>query len=246
MTEGEDFLTRWSRRKRGAVTDSGEKAKPAAAPEQRDDDAAETASVSKTASVSLQNDESGSGLSFDLSKLPSLDSIGPATDIRLFLQPGVPEALSRAALRRAWAADPGIRDFIGLAENSWDFTAPNSMAGFGALDPSQVPRLLANLFSDGAEDNKTDSVPTAASPEGIVGSDQNPSAAEGEPQLDETADESIAAQAQGAALSQLASPALQDENSLHRTNDIALQNSPPAENIEVAPQHRQRGRALPE
>jgi hypothetical protein len=29
-----------------------------------------------------------------------------------------------AALRRAWVSDPVIRDFIGIAENQWDFTNP--------------------------------------------------------------------------------------------------------------------------
>lgn len=29
--------------------------------------------------------------------------------------------------------DPVIRDFIGLSENSWDFTDPDSIPGFGSL-----------------------------------------------------------------------------------------------------------------
>ena len=72
---------------------------------------------------------------FDLASLPSLDSITAATDIRAFLAPGVPKELARAALRRAWSADPAIRDFKGLAENDWDFTDPTAMPGFGALPP---------------------------------------------------------------------------------------------------------------
>jgi hypothetical protein len=55
--------------------------------------------------------------------LPLLDAIGAATDIRPFLEPGVPQDSARAALRRAWTADPAIRDFIGLSENSEDFNA---------------------------------------------------------------------------------------------------------------------------
>ncbi len=82
----------------------------------------------------------------DLSKLPSIDSIGPQTDIRLFLQAGVPATLKRAALRRAWAADPAIRDYIGLSENSWDFTAPDSMPGFGTLDPAAAKKMVAQIF----------------------------------------------------------------------------------------------------
>jgi hypothetical protein len=149
MTDPEDFLSRWSRRKREAKAED---------PPQRDDEALsanaadeERETTSAKAQDTLARSESGESASadvFDLSKLPSLDSIGPATDIRMFLQPGVPGALSRAALRRAWSADPAIRDFIGLSENSWDFTASDSMHGFGALDPADAKRMLAQLFSE--------------------------------------------------------------------------------------------------
>ncbi len=85
---------------------------------------------------------------FDLTHLPSLESITAATDIRGFLSPGVPKELARAALRRAWAADPAIRDFVGLAENAWDFTDPTAMPGFGPLPPGyDVKQLVAQIFS---------------------------------------------------------------------------------------------------
>ncbi len=55
----------------------------------------------------------------------------PDSDIRAFLEKGVPVALTKAALRRAWTADPAIRDFMRIAENQWDFTDPTSIPGFG-------------------------------------------------------------------------------------------------------------------
>src|SRR5207245_615081 len=61
---------------------------------------------------------------------------------------GVPAALTRAALRRAWSADPAIRDFIGLSENSWDFTAPGGVAGFGPLTAEDARRLLAQAIGE--------------------------------------------------------------------------------------------------
>ena len=73
----------------------------------------------------------------DLSNLPPIESITGGTDITAFLRKGIPPELSRAALRRAWAADPAIRDFVGLAENAWDFNDPNAMPGFGPLDCSE-------------------------------------------------------------------------------------------------------------
>jgi hypothetical protein len=41
-----------------------------------------------------------------------------------------PADLTRATLRRAWSADPAMRGFIGLSENSWDFNATDGVPGF--------------------------------------------------------------------------------------------------------------------
>ena len=58
----------------------------------------------------------------------------------------VPVELTRAALRRVWTADPAIRDFVGLAENAWDFTDPNAMPGFGPLESTdEVRRMIAQV-----------------------------------------------------------------------------------------------------
>ncbi|MFN3350672.1 DUF3306 domain-containing protein [Pseudorhodoplanes sp.] len=147
MTEREDFLKRWSRRKREAKVEE---------PSLRDDTLPATPAKEEVerpkahaqdAPARSETGEAATTEPFDLSKLPSLDSIGPDTDIRMFLQPGVPASLSRAALRRAWSADPAIRDFIGLSENSWDFTASDGMPGFGVLDPADAKRLLAQVFA---------------------------------------------------------------------------------------------------
>jgi hypothetical protein len=162
VTDPEDFLSRWSRRKREA------KVEPEAHPgHEQAVRSGEAESKSSTPQAPVRTDEADLGAAppaeiFDISKLPSLDSIGAATDIRVFMQPGVPEALSRAALRRAWSADPAIRDFIGLAENSWDFTASDGMHGFGALDPADAKRLLAQLFGEG--DEKSDGAPDDIAP----------------------------------------------------------------------------------
>jgi len=81
--------------------------------------------------------------------LPPVEAIGAATDVRGFLKPGVPADLARAALRRAWASDPAIRDFIGIADNQWDFTKPDGVPGFGPLRITpDLERLLTELFGD--------------------------------------------------------------------------------------------------
>ena len=132
MTE-EDFLTRWSRRKRSRAEDA--KAVPEAAPVR-----AET--LPNSAEQVIANAEPA----FDPATLPPIDSITAVSDISAFLQQGVPAELTRAALRRVWTADPAIRDFVGLAENAWDFTDPNAMPGFGPLESSdEVRRMIADL-----------------------------------------------------------------------------------------------------
>jgi hypothetical protein len=74
---------------------------------------------------------------FDPANLPSIESIAADTDIVAFLRAGVPTELVRAALRRAWTSDPAIRDFVGIAENQWDFNDPNAIPGFGPLTASE-------------------------------------------------------------------------------------------------------------
>jgi len=87
-------------------------------------------------------------LALDPETLPSLDSIGPKTDIGPFLQPGVPGDLRLAALRRAWSADPAIRDSRGMAENDWDFMATGAVFGFGELEPDLDGRMLAQVIGE--------------------------------------------------------------------------------------------------
>ena len=126
------FLARWSRRKREARA-------AADAPPQTEP--GETPNVAPITAA-----ESSVDAEVDLSRLPPIDSIDAATDISAFLRKGIPQELSRAALRRAWTADPAIRDFVGLAENAWDFTAPGGVPGFEPLRAiDDVQRLAAQV-----------------------------------------------------------------------------------------------------
>jgi Protein of unknown function (DUF3306) len=112
MSEPENFLARWSRLKREAaveVSGGGEHAPVGMPP------------IAHPPPVTA----------FDPATLPPIELIDAATDIRPFLEACVPEALTRAALRSTWSADPAIRDFIGIAENQWDFNDPATIPGFG-------------------------------------------------------------------------------------------------------------------
>src|SRR4029077_7780197 len=73
---------------------------------------------------------------------------GAGSDIRSFPAPGLLADLTRAALRRAWLADPEIRDFIGLSENSWDFNAPRGVPGFGSLERDDARGPLARAIKE--------------------------------------------------------------------------------------------------
>src|SRR5262249_16733313 len=107
---------------------------------------------------------------FDPASLPSIESIGAGTDIRAFLAPGVPAELTQAALRRAWAADPAIPDFLGPAETAWDFTAPDGVPGFGSLSADEIPQLAAQFFAP-APSEKDPAVPDSPSPETTAAGD---------------------------------------------------------------------------
>src|SRR5581483_844158 len=135
MSEPENFLTRWSRRKQEAERERPEAATPA---EDKRDDATSADRLPATEKPEAE---------FDLSTLPPIESITAGTDIRMFLQKGVPTALARAALRRAWTSDPAIRDFIEIAENQWDFATGGDIPGFGPLEASEeVRQMVASMF----------------------------------------------------------------------------------------------------
>jgi hypothetical protein len=128
MNEAENFLSRWARRKSDAEAVSPMESSVAPQPD-----------IKAEGSPDPEN--------LDLESLPSLDSITETTDISGFLRSGVPPELTRSALRQAWASDPAIRDFIGIAENQWDFNDPNTIPGFGLLGATDdVPALLAQAL----------------------------------------------------------------------------------------------------
>jgi hypothetical protein len=105
---------------------------------------------------------------FDPTSLPTIESIVADSDIRQFLQAQVPEELTRAALRRAWTADPAIRDFVGIAENQWDFNDHAAMAGFGPLDATNylVSQALGSLNPSSQGTSETSALEQAALPSG--------------------------------------------------------------------------------
>jgi Protein of unknown function (DUF3306) len=102
--------------------------------------------LKRESEASLPPADAPSPAAFDPASLPPIESIVADSDIRQFLHEGVPPELTRAALRSAWSADPAIRDFVGIAENQWNFNDHNGIPGFGPLEaPDLVARALGSV-----------------------------------------------------------------------------------------------------
>jgi TorA maturation chaperone TorD len=130
MSDAENFLSRWSRLKHESEVTSPDK--------------------EVTSPDTNVGSPAPSSQAFDLASLPPIDSIVADSDIRQYLHADVPPELTRAALRSAWAADPAIRDFLGIAESQWDFNDPAAIPGFGPLQAADhlLARALGSLSSD--------------------------------------------------------------------------------------------------
>jgi hypothetical protein len=161
MTDREAFLARWSRRKREAAA-----IPPAPAAEEPAAPATQSGNPESASAPSAPQSQPESKL-----ELPPVDTIDASTDIRAFLKEGVPQDLARAALRRAWASDPVIRDFVGLSENAWDFNAPEGVPGFGPFSPDAARKLVAQVLGDTDATSGAGPVVAAAESEPAEGGD---------------------------------------------------------------------------
>ena len=248
MSEPENFIARWSRRKRKAAEDAeatrssgAVDAAPEGAHPSEDQREGSDALRARGASEQLQSAP-------DLTKLPPIETITAESDIRAFLAPGVPPELTRAALRRAWAADPKIRDFVGLADYDWDFNAPGAMTGFGSLEMTdELRQQIARMVGGNLANEATDS---PAHPSAEV---------QGKPAPAETSTESVATAGEmstqhvqsGAGTSQ--SEPIGAQNEPHNSEalsqrskvDIASRNSSENTNNDQLIEKRLHGRALP-
>jgi hypothetical protein len=149
----ENFLSRWSRRKQQEAAKKVGDA-PGAAPAASDPRVPRPGDLRNAANAEPGHSRpSGAPQdvtpAFDLARLPDIDSITAETDITSFLQPGVPEELRHAAVRRAFAADPKIWNYIERADYDWDFNAPESAPGFGPLKmTAELRREVARLLGE--------------------------------------------------------------------------------------------------
>jgi hypothetical protein len=130
--DGEGFLSRWSRRKRGLGRATAPPPPPAA-----------------PAPPEVAPPPDAAAPPFDPASLPPIESLTTESDFAAFLREEVPAALRRVALRRAWTLDPAIRDFVGPADYAWDFNAPDGVPGFSLDLGGDVERLIAQAVGLG-------------------------------------------------------------------------------------------------
>ncbi len=240
MSEPENFLSRWSRRKREIDAEQPQAAPETAAQDSAQERAQDTAQ--DTASTEKSAANPGPALPepvFDPASLPPLESIGAQTDITAFLKAGVPSQLRLAALRRAWLADPAIRDFKGMAEYDWDFTVPDSMRGFGEMDPgTDVQKMLTEMFPDAASARERVAELTKPS-EQITPSQQEPS---GPPEPDTAP----AAEAKVESTTATQIQTAKNKNMLQREENIAAQDTKSESDDPQIKRRRSQGGAMPQ
>src|SRR4030081_2910571 len=133
--QGDDknFLARWSQRKREAKQPD------------REPPAAEAEVPSAPVA------ESDAPPEFDLSRLPKLEDLTATTDITGFLGKGVPEHLRNAALRKSWALDPAIRNYVNPAlEYAYDWNTPGGVPGSSEIGAgTDIARLVSQIMGSG-------------------------------------------------------------------------------------------------
>jgi hypothetical protein len=128
MSDDASFLGRWSRLKRRVTIERETSPKspaaaeppapPVSAPAARSEEPQDIPPVASSGSVKPAEAEEP----VDLSKLPSIDSLGKDSDYSMFMRQGVPEDLRMKALRRMWLTDPVLAGPEVLDMYAWDYT----------------------------------------------------------------------------------------------------------------------------
>ena len=103
----DDFLSRWSRRKRAVKDDEQEASPELAAPSEEE----------------AAHDEDESELLARLN-LPIPETLKPGDDFSAFMADGVPQFLRKRALRVLWRSNPVLANLDGLNDYDEDFTSP--------------------------------------------------------------------------------------------------------------------------
>jgi len=168
---GEGFLSRWSQRKQEAKLPAAE------------DTAAKPAEQEAKASPAPVA-ETDAEAEFDLSSLPKLEDLTETTDITGFLRKGVPESLRNAALRKSWALDPAIRNYVNPAlDYAYDWNTPGGVPGNSEIAAgTDIAKMVLQIMGsdsmksasqEASAPSQTDATGTPGV-EAEIGASQNP------------------------------------------------------------------------
>lgn len=151
----DDFLSRWSRRKRAVLEESPPEPaapveEPAANPEVDEDEAAILARFN----------------------LPLPETMQPGDDFSAFMAKGVPAFLRKRALRVLWRSNPVLANLDGLNDYDDDFTSPELTQKVLAT-AYQVGRGFVSKASEIAEPEEVAEEPEVAAEE-PVSKDEEP------------------------------------------------------------------------
>jgi hypothetical protein len=163
--DNKNFLARWSQRKHEA--------------KQPDHEAPAVNSDAPPGPVA----ESDVAPELDLSSLPKLEDMTATTDITGFLRKGVPEHLRNAALRKSWALDPAIRNYVNPAlDYAYDWNTPGGVPGSSEIGSGMdVARLVSQIMGGGST---VEPVVSAVSPGNEAASDPAQSLEHRTPELE--------------------------------------------------------------
>lgn len=133
--EDRSFLARWSQRKQEAKQ-----------PEPKQETPSAEADAPSGPVVDGEPEPE-----FDLSSLPKLEEMTATTDITGFLRKGVPEQLRNEVLRKSWALDPAIRNYVNPAlDYAYDWNTPGGVPGSSEIGAGMdVARLVSQIMGGG-------------------------------------------------------------------------------------------------
>lgn len=158
------FLSRWSQRKL-AEKDGEAPSEPEVAVEAPPPEPVAEAAPPEAPPVAEPEPE------FDLASLPPLESLHAGSDFTAFLKKGVPLALKQAALRKAWVADPLIRDFRNPLDYGWDFNTPGGLPAGFANTLGETAEVVKKLLRQavGEKEPEEEGQEAEAAPDGEPG-----------------------------------------------------------------------------
>lgn len=136
MADEDDFLSRWSRRKRRVAEEEPEAVQPD--------------SVSAEAEPETEEEEAAL---LERLGLPVPETLGPGDDFQPFMKAGVPGFLRRRALRVLWRSNPVLANLDGLNDYDDDFTSPELTKKVLATAYQVGKGIVSRGFDEAAPDD---------------------------------------------------------------------------------------------